>query len=151
MKDSNHTRSHYYDPYDIKDEDFRRRSVATAESIPRSGVTTHRLRLSTVSDLKEFNERDRDDDRARSCIGKIKSAFLRDQTEDPENCLILSDLLTGPARYWYGQLSRSTHREWKPLLECFMNNMEDFISRRINNTTMHENQWMRPHWSTCIV
>ena len=33
---------------------------------------------------------------------------------------MLSDLLTGPARDWYNQLSRSTRTSWKALLEGFM-------------------------------
>ena len=98
VKDSNHSRSHNDDPYDFDDRDFRRPSVATAEAIPRSGITSHMLRLSTVNDLKEYNGRDRDEDRSRSCIGRVKSALWRDQTEDPEKCLIFSDLLTGPAQ-----------------------------------------------------
>ena len=70
VKNSSHSRSHNNDPYDFDDEDFRRPSVATAEAIPRSGITTHRLRVSMVNDLKDLIERDRDEDRARSWIGR---------------------------------------------------------------------------------
>ena len=47
-----------------------------------------------MRDLKEFNGRDRDEDRARRWIDKIKSAFLRDQAPDVEKCLVFGDLLT---------------------------------------------------------
>ena len=66
VKDSNHSRSHNDDPYNFNDEDLRRPSVATADDIPRSKITTHRLRLSMVKDLKEFNGRDGDEGQARS-------------------------------------------------------------------------------------
>ena len=42
-----------------------------------------------IADLKEFNGKDRDEDRARSWISKVKSAFLRDQTPDEEKCVVL--------------------------------------------------------------
>ena len=76
--------------------------------------------MSAIADLKEFTGRDKDEDRARSWVNKAKSAFLSDQAPDDEKCLIFGDLLTGPARNWYIQLSRSTRNSWKPLLETFM-------------------------------
>uniref|UniRef100_A0AAV1TXU5 Retrotransposon gag domain-containing protein n=1 Tax=Peronospora matthiolae TaxID=2874970 RepID=A0AAV1TXU5_9STRA len=50
----------------------------------------------------------------------MKTAFLRDQAPDDEKCLVFGDLLTGPARNWYSQLSRSTRDDWKSLSEGFM-------------------------------
>ncbi|OWY92537.1 hypothetical protein PHMEG_00038417 [Phytophthora megakarya] len=38
-----------------------------------------RGRISVISDLKEFTGKDMDEDRARALIGKVKSAFQRDQ------------------------------------------------------------------------
>ncbi|OWZ12761.1 LOW QUALITY PROTEIN: hypothetical protein PHMEG_00014026 [Phytophthora megakarya] len=35
----------------------------------------------------------------------VKSAFVRDQAPDREKCLVLGELLTGPARNWYRQLN----------------------------------------------
>ena len=34
--------------------------------------------------------------------------------------LVLGGLLTGPARNWYSQLSRSTRNKWKDLLDSFL-------------------------------
>ena len=76
--------------------------------------------MSAIADMKIFNGKDRDEDRARSWISKVKSAYLRDQAPDEEKCLVFGDLLTGPSRNWYNQLSRSTRRIWKDLLESFL-------------------------------
>ena len=111
---SHHTRSNHYDM-----EDLRRPLVANAEISPSGGIAPQRIRMSAIADLKEFTGRDTDEDRARSWVSKVKSAFLRDQAPDAEKCLVFGDLLTGPARNWYSQLSRSTRRSWKPLLESF--------------------------------
>ena len=51
-----------------------------------------------IGDLKEFNGRDQDEDRARSWIKHDKSAFLRDQIPDEAKCLVLGILLTGQAQ-----------------------------------------------------
>ncbi|OWY91590.1 hypothetical protein PHMEG_00039762 [Phytophthora megakarya] len=80
---------------------------------------TPRIRVSAISELKEYSGKDQDEDRARSWLGKVKSAFVRDQAPNSEKCLVLGDLLTGPARNWYRQLSRSTRSNWKSLLEAF--------------------------------
>ncbi|POM79625.1 Hypothetical protein PHPALM_2653, partial [Phytophthora palmivora] len=61
-----------------------------------------------MSELKEFAGREGDEDRARAWLSKVKSAFVRDQAPDEETCLMFGDLLTGSARNWYGQLSRTT-------------------------------------------
>ncbi|CAI5731159.1 unnamed protein product [Peronospora destructor] len=64
--------------------------------------------------------KDREVDKARTWIGKVKSAFLRDQAPDEERCLVFGDLMVGPARYWYRQLSRSTRFNWKELMNSFL-------------------------------
>ena len=58
-----------------------------------------RNRASALSELNEFSETDREVDKAQTWIGKVKSAFLRDQASDEERCLVFGDLLVGPARY----------------------------------------------------
>ena len=86
-----------------------------------------------MKDLKEFTCKDRDEDKARSWISKVKSAFLRDQAPDEEKCFMFGDLLLSPARNWYNQLSRSTRHKWKPLLDCFMIQYEGkgvFVARQ---------------------
>ncbi|KAI9995042.1 hypothetical protein PInf_011996 [Phytophthora infestans] len=78
-----------------------------------------RVRISAISDLKEFTGKDQDEDRARTWISKVKSALMRDQASDAEKCLTFADLLAGPARNWYRQLGRSTRNKWPDLLRSF--------------------------------
>ncbi|GMF25324.1 unnamed protein product [Phytophthora fragariaefolia] len=75
-----------------------------------------------MSELKEFAGKDGDEDRARSWLGKVKSAFIRDQAPDQETCLVFGDLSPDQldiARYWYRQLSRTTRSTWKDLHQSF--------------------------------
>ena len=108
------------DPEDSGQEERRHAMVATTGTLQRGSDVPQRIRVSAIAELKEFSGKDRDEDRARSWIGKVKSAFLRDQASDEERCLVFGDLLTGPARNWYNQLSRSTRKKWKRLLDDFM-------------------------------
>ncbi|CAI5724998.1 unnamed protein product [Peronospora effusa] len=118
---SRQSRPNNYDPDDLGLEDLRRPQVASAAgTVPNGGVATQRIRMSAIADLIEFTGRDKDEDRARIWVNKAKSTFLRDQAPDDEKCLVFGDLLTGPARNCYSQLSRSTRNSWKSLLETFM-------------------------------
>ncbi|OWZ12288.1 LOW QUALITY PROTEIN: hypothetical protein PHMEG_00014577 [Phytophthora megakarya] len=92
-------------------------AAATAAAVSTSSTMIQRVRISTISDLKEFTGKDQDDDRARAC--KVKSAFMRDQVSDDEKCLTFADLLAGSAKNWYRQLSRSTRNKWSDLLSSF--------------------------------
>ena len=75
------------------------------------------IRLSATSDLKEFDGRDLDEDRARSWVTTVKTAFTRDQAPDSKKCLVFRGLLIGPAQNWL-TLSGSLLREnWKDLLK----------------------------------
>ena len=76
--------------------------------------------MSALAELKEFSGREKNEERATNWISKVKSAFLRDQVPEVEKSLVFSDLLTGPARDWHNQLSRSTRTSWKALLKGFM-------------------------------
>ncbi|ETM31978.1 hypothetical protein L914_20529 [Phytophthora nicotianae] len=71
-----------------------------------------------MSELNGFAGKDDDEDRARAWIGKVKSAFVRDQSPDDEKA-VLGGLCTGSARNWYRQLSRTTRGDWKELLREF--------------------------------
>ena len=82
--------------------------MAPEEVSANLGTFRQRIRFSVIGDLNEINGRDRDEDRARSWISKVKSAFLRGQIPDEEKCLLFGDLLTGPAHNWHNQLSRTT-------------------------------------------
>ena len=122
---SNISRSDVFDPDDSDPDDSgqeerRHAMVATTETLQNGGGIPQRIRVSAMTELKEFSDKNRDEDRARSWISKVKSAFLRDQAPDEEKCLVFGDLLTGPARNWYNQLRRSTRKKWKRLLDAFM-------------------------------
>ena len=108
-----------YDPDDLSIGNSRRPAVAATGTITGALGAATKIRVSAISDLKEFSGRDGDEDRARTWLGKIKSAFVRDQAPDTEKCLVLGDLLGGPARTWYKQLSRTTRGNWKSLHEEF--------------------------------
>jgi len=97
-----------------------RRTATTAAVIAPTGSSAfQRVKISAISDLKEFTGKDNDEERARGWISKVKSAVTRDQATDEEKCLTFADLLTGPARNWYRQLSRSTRTKWSDLLRSF--------------------------------
>ncbi|POM81328.1 Hypothetical protein PHPALM_712 [Phytophthora palmivora] len=68
-----------YDPDDLSIDMPRQAVVASAgmsSGSPASAATgAPRIRVSAISELKEFLGKDNDEDRARSCLGKAKSAF----------------------------------------------------------------------------
>ncbi|OWY97103.1 hypothetical protein PHMEG_00032452 [Phytophthora megakarya] len=94
-------------------------TVAAAAAGSTGSTMIQRVRISAISDLKEFTGKDQDEDRARAWISKVKSAFMRDQVSDDEKCLTFADLLAGSAKNWYRQLSRSTRNKWSELLRSF--------------------------------
>ena len=94
--------------------------VATAGTAEMGGFSNQRIRMSAMAELKEFAGMETNEEKARNWISKVKSAFLRDQAPEAERCLVFCDLLTGPARDWYNQLTRSTKNSWKTLLDSFM-------------------------------
>ncbi|GMF54731.1 unnamed protein product [Phytophthora fragariaefolia] len=108
-----------YDPDDIDLPTTDRAAMATMTTGSTGSTMIQRVRISAISDLKEFSGKDQDEDRARAWLGKVKSAFLRDQASDGEKCLTLVDLLSGAARNWYRQLPRSTRNKWTDLLRSF--------------------------------
>ncbi|GMF45463.1 unnamed protein product [Phytophthora fragariaefolia] len=109
-----------YVPYDLDLGRPSRATVATTSATTSNqAINTPRIRVPAMSELKEFPGKDGDEDRARSWLGKVKSAFIRDQAPDQEKCLVFGDLLTGPARNWYHQLSRTTRSTWKDLHRSF--------------------------------
>ncbi|ETP12969.1 hypothetical protein F441_11752 [Phytophthora nicotianae CJ01A1] len=105
-----------YDPDDLDLPASRQATVATAATATGLPANSPRIRVSVVSELKEFSGKDDDEGRARAWIGKLKSAFVRDQAPDDEKCLVLGGWFTGSARNWFWQLSRTTRGNWKELL-----------------------------------
>ncbi|OWZ21048.1 LOW QUALITY PROTEIN: hypothetical protein PHMEG_0004453 [Phytophthora megakarya] len=74
-----------------------------------------RVRISAISNLKEFIGKDHGEDRARAWINKLRSAFMRDQASDAERCLTFGDLLAS-TKNWYRQMSRTTWDKWSDLV-----------------------------------
>ncbi|GMF34495.1 unnamed protein product [Phytophthora fragariaefolia] len=108
-----------YDPDDIDLPTSDRAAMGTMATGSTGSTMIQRVRISAISDLKEFSGKAQDEDRARAWLGKVKSAFLRDQASDGEKCLTFADLLPGAARNWYHQLLRSTRNKWTDLLRSF--------------------------------
>ncbi|KAE9340801.1 hypothetical protein PR003_g10310 [Phytophthora rubi] len=108
-----------YDPDDLDLPAAAPAAMATAAVGFSESTLIQRVRISGVSDLKEFTGKDQDEDRARAWISKVKPSFMRDQASDEEKCLTLADLLSGPAKNWYRQLPRSTRNKWTELLKSF--------------------------------
>ncbi|OWY97203.1 hypothetical protein PHMEG_00032326 [Phytophthora megakarya] len=96
-----------YDPDDIDFPAPAQAAAATAASGSTGPTMIQQVRISAISDLKEYSGKDPDEDRARAWISKVKSAFMRDQASDEDKCLTFADLLAGSAKNWYRQLNRS--------------------------------------------
>ncbi|EGZ05295.1 hypothetical protein PHYSODRAFT_534315, partial [Phytophthora sojae] len=115
-----HSASGEFDPDDLDLSWPIRAAVATTATAATGGIgAAPRIRVCAMSELKEFSGKDGDEDRARSWVSKVRSAFVRDQAPDDEKCLAFGDLLTDPGRNWYRQLSRTTRTTWKDLLQSF--------------------------------
>ncbi|KAE9009262.1 hypothetical protein PR001_g15223 [Phytophthora rubi] len=106
-----------YDPDDLDLPTAAPAAVATAVVGSSESTLIQRVRISGISDLKEFTGKDQDEDRARAWISKVKASFMRDQASDEEKYLTLAVLLSGPAKNWYRQLRRSTRNKWTELLK----------------------------------
>ncbi|OWY95687.1 LOW QUALITY PROTEIN: hypothetical protein PHMEG_00034245, partial [Phytophthora megakarya] len=114
-----------YDPDDLgipisSGHNSGRAAVASATiGSGNSSSLIQRVPISAISELKEFTGKDMDEDRVRAWIGKVKSAFQRDQATEEEKCLTFGDLMVGSAKNWHRQLSRTTKTKWADLLENF--------------------------------
>ncbi|EGZ16540.1 hypothetical protein PHYSODRAFT_330603 [Phytophthora sojae] len=115
-----HSASWEFDPDDLDLGRPARAVIATTASTSAGGTgAAPRIRVSAMSELKEFSGKDGDEDRSRSWVKKVRSAFVCNQAPDDEKCLVFGDLLTGPSRNWYRQLSGTTRTTWKDLLQSF--------------------------------
>ncbi|OWZ15075.1 reverse transcriptase [Phytophthora megakarya] len=113
-----------YDPDDLGipnsfGHNSGRAAVASAAIGSGGSSLIPRVRISAISDLKEFTGKDMDEDRAIAWIGKVKSEFQRDQATEEEKCLTFADLMVSQAKNWHRQLSRTTKTKWADLLESF--------------------------------
>ncbi|OWZ01838.1 hypothetical protein PHMEG_00026707 [Phytophthora megakarya] len=91
-----------YDPDDLgilnsSGHNSGRPAVASAAIGCGGSSLIQRVRISAISDLKEFTGKDMDEDRARAWISKVQSTFQRDQATEGEKCLTFADLMVGPA------------------------------------------------------
>ncbi|POM69382.1 Hypothetical protein PHPALM_14333 [Phytophthora palmivora] len=74
--------------------------------------TTQMISTLIPPDLMEFTGKEGDEDRDRPWLNKAMPAFVRDQAPDEEKSLVFGDILTGSARNWYRQLSRTYLEEF---------------------------------------
>ncbi|KAE9274168.1 hypothetical protein PF008_g29667 [Phytophthora fragariae] len=93
------------------------RSAAVASN--GSGGSMTRIRISATSDLKSFSGRDATEEKSCTWLNKLQSAAKRDGMSPAEMCLLINDLITGPARQWYLQLSRDIRSSWNDLSSQF--------------------------------
>ncbi|POM71784.1 Hypothetical protein PHPALM_11597 [Phytophthora palmivora] len=94
-----HPNLHEYDPDDLDHDPPRRATVASASATTTGrSKSAPRIRVSAMSELKEFAGKEGDEDQARAWLSKVKSAFVRDQASDEEKCLVFGELLTGSAQ-----------------------------------------------------
>ena len=56
--------------------------VATAGASDGGGFSNQRIRMSTMAELKEFTGREKNEERSRNGISKVKLVFLRDQAPE---------------------------------------------------------------------
>ncbi|OWZ13767.1 hypothetical protein PHMEG_00012848 [Phytophthora megakarya] len=116
--ESHHGSHGEYDPDNLSIDTHRQAVITSAGTASAPSTATPRIRMSAISEVKEYPGKGHDENRAKSWLGKVQAAFVRDQAPDSENCLVLGDLLTGPFRNWYRQLSRSTRSNWKTFFEA---------------------------------
>uniref|UniRef100_H3H287 Peptidase A2 domain-containing protein n=1 Tax=Phytophthora ramorum TaxID=164328 RepID=H3H287_PHYRM len=110
------------DPDDLFDLDNGAPRNAAAISSATAGAASGemtRVRLSAFSELKEFHGRDASEEKARAWLNRVKSASRRDGMAGDEVCALFGDLMSGPARQWYLQLSRNFKKSWTDLTEQF--------------------------------
>ena len=75
------SRSDFFDPEDVDPGDsgkeVRRRALAaTTKDFQDGGGTPQRIRVSAMTELKEFSGKYRDEDWVRKWISKVESAFI---------------------------------------------------------------------------
>ncbi|GMF26742.1 unnamed protein product [Phytophthora fragariaefolia] len=119
---SHHGSPNEFGPDELSIDTPRCAALASAKASPGSAASAPSIpwvRMSAISELKEFSDKGNDEDRARGWVAKVKSAFIRDQASGSEKYIVFGGLLTGPARNWYQQLGRSTRSNWKELLNDF--------------------------------
>ncbi|OWZ19976.1 hypothetical protein PHMEG_0005682 [Phytophthora megakarya] len=92
-----------YDPDDLgipssSGHDSGRAAAATAVIGSGGSSMIQRVRIPAILDLKEFTEKDMDEDHTRAWIGEAKSAFQQDQATEEGKSLTFADLMVGPAK-----------------------------------------------------
>ncbi|GMF29345.1 unnamed protein product [Phytophthora fragariaefolia] len=113
------TRDRNEDPEDLFDLETGTPGTAAAVSTATAGTGLTRVRHSAFSELKEFHGRDASDEKARAWFIRVMSASRRDGVTGEEVCVLLVDLMAGPARQWYLRLSKNVRRSWTDLTEQF--------------------------------
>ncbi|OWZ09712.1 hypothetical protein PHMEG_00017542 [Phytophthora megakarya] len=98
-----------YEPDDVDFSTSAQATVATAAVGSTGSTMIQRVRISAISDLKEFTGKDQDEDRSAKL--NLRSCEIKRQ--------MTKNLLAGSAKNWCRQLSRSTRNKWSDLLRSF--------------------------------
>uniref|UniRef100_H3H639 RNA-directed DNA polymerase n=1 Tax=Phytophthora ramorum TaxID=164328 RepID=H3H639_PHYRM len=107
------------DLFDLDDGAAREAATVSAATVGMASTGMTRVRLSAFSELKEFHGRDSSEEKARAWLNRMKSASRRDGMTGDEVCALFGDLMAGPARQWYLQLTRGVKTSWTDLTEQF--------------------------------
>ncbi|GMF31034.1 unnamed protein product [Phytophthora fragariaefolia] len=113
------TRNQDEAPDDLFDLETGTPGTAAAVSTATAGTGLPRVRLSAFSELKKFHGRDASEEKARAWFNRAKSASRHGGMTGEEVCALFGDLMAGPARQWYLQLSKNVRRSWTDLTEQF--------------------------------
>ncbi|OWZ20304.1 reverse transcriptase [Phytophthora megakarya] len=107
------------DPDDLFDLDASPPGDAAVISTATTGTSLACVRLSVFSELKEFNGCHSSEEKARAWFNRLKSASRRDAMTGDEVGALFGDLMAGPARQWYLQLTKTTRKPWTELTDQF--------------------------------
>ncbi|OWZ08549.1 reverse transcriptase [Phytophthora megakarya] len=89
--ESHHGSHGEYDPDNLNIDTPRQAVIASAGAASAPSTTTPRIRVSAISELKEYSGKDHDGDRARGWLGEVQSAFVRDQAPDSEKWIRVAE------------------------------------------------------------
>ena len=146
------SRSHDYGREHLDQGNKRLPHVATAWAADDGGFSNQIIRMSAMDEVKELDGREKNEERARNWIRKVKSSFLRDQAPDADQYLVFSDLLTGPTRDWYNRSAARRGLRGRHSGKASWPNTEGRMAFRLgDSTTKPVSDQTRIQWSTYTV
>ncbi|GMF32482.1 unnamed protein product [Phytophthora fragariaefolia] len=104
------TRGQDEDSEDLLDPETGTPGIAAAVSAAMAVMGLTRVRLCAFSELKQFHGRDASEKKARAGFNRVKSGSRRDGMTGEAVCALFGELMAGPARQCYLQLSKNRAR-----------------------------------------